>query len=149
MQPSSSSAKQPRNNPIPWIGTTILVLKVGHPMKGYQEIIKSVLCKQPMESGLRVVAQLTHLDPSSPYKMVVLNYDNVVEAQYVDFGYLSCVLSEYMIVIDSDASSLTLGCHKASSLFLLIEIIQKCKCPNTLLPQVQNPNALLPQAQAI
>ena len=106
-------------------------------MKGYQGIVKSVLCKQPMESGLHVVAQLTHLDPSSPYKMVVLDYDDVVEAQYVDFGYLSCVLSEYMIVIDSDASSLTSGCHKASSSFLLIKIIQKCKCPNALLPQAR------------
>ena len=89
MQPSSSLAKQPRNDPIPSISTTILVLKVGHPMKGYQGIVKSVLCKQLMESGLHFVAQLTHLDPSSPYNMVVLDYDDVVEAQYVDFGYLS------------------------------------------------------------
>ena len=74
MQPSSSSAKQPRNDSIPWIGTTILVLKVRHPMKGYQAIVKSVLCKQLIESGLHVVAQLTHLDPSSPYKTVVLDW---------------------------------------------------------------------------
>ena len=67
--------------------------------------------------------------------MVVLDYDDVVEAQYVDFGYLSCVFSEYMIVIDSDASSLASGCYKESSSFLLIEIIWKCKCPNALLPQ--------------
>ena len=86
MQPSSSSAKQPRNDPIPWISTTILVSKVGHPMKGYQGIIKSVLCKQPTESGLHVVAHLTHLDPSSSYKTMVLDYDNVIKAQYVDFG---------------------------------------------------------------
>ena len=56
-------------------------------MKGYQGIIKSVLCKQSTESGLCVVAQLTHLDPSPPYKAVVLDYDDVVEAQYVDFWY--------------------------------------------------------------
>jgi hypothetical protein len=81
--------------------------------------------------------------------MVVLDYDDVVEAQYVDFWYLPCVLSEYMIVIGSDASYLTSGCHKASSSFLLIEIIQKFKYLNALLPQVRKPNALLPQARAI
>jgi hypothetical protein len=35
---------------------------------------------------------------------VVLDYDDVLEAQYVDFGYLPCVPSEYMIVIGSDVS---------------------------------------------
>jgi hypothetical protein len=55
-------------------------------MKGYQGIIKTVLCKQPTKSGLHLVVQLTHLDPSCPYRMVVLNYDNVVEAQYVYLG---------------------------------------------------------------
>ena len=59
-------------------------------MKGYQGIVKTVLCKQLTKSGLCVVAQLTHLDPSCPYKMVVLNYDDVIEVQYVDFGYLLC-----------------------------------------------------------
>jgi hypothetical protein len=73
-------------------------------MKGYQGIVKSVLCRQPTKSGLRVVAQLAHLDPSCPYKTVVLDYDDVLEAQYVDFGYLPCVPSEYMIVIGSNVS---------------------------------------------
>jgi hypothetical protein len=76
-------------------------------MKRYQGVVKTVLCKQPTKSGLHVVAQLTHLDSSCPYKMVVLDYDNVIEAQYVDLGYLPCVPSEYMIVIGSDVSSST------------------------------------------
>jgi hypothetical protein len=76
-------------------------------MKGYRGVIKNVICKQPTNSGLRVVAQLAHLDPSCPYKVVVLDYDDIVEAKYVDFGYLLCVPSEYMIVIGSDVSYLT------------------------------------------
>jgi hypothetical protein len=76
-------------------------------MKGYQGIVKTVLCKQPTKSGLRIVAQLAHLDSSCPYKTVVLNYDDVIEAQYVDFGYPPYVPSEYMIVIGSGVSYLT------------------------------------------
>ena len=62
-------------------------------MKGYQGVIKTILCKQPNKSGLSVVAQLLHLDPTCPYKMVVLNYDDVIEAEYVDFGYLLSLLN--------------------------------------------------------
>src|ERR1700678_769405 len=51
--------------------------------------------EHPTKSGLRVVAQLTHLNPSSPYKMVVFDYDDVIEVQYVDFGYLPGVPSEF------------------------------------------------------
>ena len=57
-------------------------------MKGYQGIVQTVLCGQLTESGLRVVARLTHLNPSSLYKTMVLDYDNVIEVQYVDLGYL-------------------------------------------------------------
>ena len=62
-------------------------------MKGYQGVVKTVLCKQQNKSGLSVVAQLAHFDPASPYKMVVLDYDDVIEAKYVDSGYLSSLLN--------------------------------------------------------
>ena len=106
-------------------------------MKGYQGIIKTVLCKQPTKSGLSVVVQLAHLDPSCPYQTVVLNYDDVIEAKYVDFGYLTRVPSEYMIVIGSDVSYSTSRSHKAYSLFLLIKIIWTPKHFNPLLPQAR------------
>jgi hypothetical protein len=64
----------------------VLVSRHGHPMKGYQGIVKTVLCRQLTESGLRVVAQLSHLNPSCPYKTVVLDYDHVIEVQYVISG---------------------------------------------------------------
>jgi len=105
-QSSSGSVKRLPNDPIPWIGTTVLVWKPGHALKGYKGTIKTVLCKQPTKSGLCVVAQLAHLDPSCPYKTVVLNYDDVIEAKYVDFGYLPRIPSKYMIVIGSNASYL-------------------------------------------
>lgn len=75
-------------------------------MKGYQGIVQTVLCGQLTESGLRVVARLTHLNPSSPYKTMVLNYDDVIEVQYVDFGYL-CRVSLLNMIIGSDVSYLT------------------------------------------
>ena len=67
-------------------------------MKGYQGIVKTVLCKQPTKSGLRLVVQLAHLEPSCPYSTVVLDYADVIEAQYVYLGYLPCVPSEHMTV---------------------------------------------------
>ena len=57
-------------------------------MKGYRGVVKNVLCKQSTKSGLHIAAQLAHLDPSCPYKEVILDYDDIVEAKYVDFGYL-------------------------------------------------------------
>ena len=87
--PSSGLGKHSLNDPIPWINTSILVVKPGHAMKGYQGVIQTVLCNQNNASGLRVVAQLTHLNPSCLYKMVVLDYDEIVEAKYVDLHYLS------------------------------------------------------------
>ena len=62
-------------------------------MKGYQGVIKTVLCEQQNKSSLSVVVQLAHFDPASPYKLVVLDYDDVMEAKYVDFGYLSSLLN--------------------------------------------------------
>jgi hypothetical protein len=62
-------------------------------MKGYQGVVKTVLCKQQNKSGLSVVVQLAHFNPASPYKMVVLDYDDVMEVKYVDFGYLSSLLN--------------------------------------------------------
>jgi hypothetical protein len=85
-QPTSDSESKPFNDPIPWIGTEILVSGYGNPMKGYRGVVKTVLCKQSTESGLRVVAQLAHLNPSCPYKTEVLDYDHVIEVQYVISG---------------------------------------------------------------
>jgi hypothetical protein len=42
-------------------------------MKGYQGVIKTMLWKQQNKSSLSVVVQLAHFDPTSPYKMVVLD----------------------------------------------------------------------------
>jgi hypothetical protein len=86
--PSSGLVKQLLNDLIPWIGTSILVVKPGHAMKGYRGIVKTVLRKQRSASGLRVVAQLTHLNSSCPFQSMVLDYDEVVEAKCVDLRYL-------------------------------------------------------------
>ena len=106
-------------------------------MKGYRGVVKTVLCKRPTKSGLSVVAQLAHLDPSCPYKMVVLDYDDVIEAKYVNFVYMPCAPSDYMIVIGPDVNYSTSWSHKASSLFLLIKIIQTPEYCNALHIQAQ------------
>jgi hypothetical protein len=67
----------------PWIKTEVIVCKVKHPMKGYRAIVKDVLPLQDTLSGLRITAQFTHINPAHPFKIEVLDYDNVVEALYV------------------------------------------------------------------
>ena len=67
---------------IPWLGQTILITKIKHPFKGRQAVVKNVLCNQDTISGLRIVAQLSHWDPTIPFQTIVLDYDDVIEAVY-------------------------------------------------------------------
>jgi hypothetical protein len=64
---------------VPWIGTHIIITKLGSPLKGYEGVVKDVLLGQDTASGLRIVIQLTHFDPSSPFRTTVVDYDDVVE----------------------------------------------------------------------
>ena len=68
---------------VPWIGTTVLVAKTKHALKGCHGIVKNVLRGQETSSGLRVAIQLSSWNPACPFKTVVLDYDDVVEAVYV------------------------------------------------------------------
>ncbi|KIJ90484.1 hypothetical protein K443DRAFT_15198 [Laccaria amethystina LaAM-08-1] len=63
---------------IPWLGQTILITKVKHPFKGREAVVKDVLCSP--DSGLRIVAQLSHWDPTIPFQTIILDYNDVVEA---------------------------------------------------------------------
>ena len=69
---------------VPWIGTHIIIMKLGSPLKGYIGIVKDVLRGQDTASSLKVVIQQEHLNPLSPFKMVVVDYDDVVEQRSVD-----------------------------------------------------------------
>jgi hypothetical protein len=71
-----------RSDQVPWLGQTILVAKVKHPFKSRQAVVKNVLCGQDTPSGLRIVAQLSYLDSAVPFKTIVLDYNDVVEAVY-------------------------------------------------------------------
>jgi hypothetical protein len=64
---------------VPWIGKYVIITKFGNPLKGYVDIIKDVLCGQDTASGLKMAIQLVHLDPSTPFKTTVVDYDDVVE----------------------------------------------------------------------
>jgi hypothetical protein len=64
---------------VPWIGTEVIITKVGNALKGYVGVVKDVLCRQDTASGLKIVIQLTHFNPSCPFQTTVVDYDDVVE----------------------------------------------------------------------
>jgi hypothetical protein len=68
---------------VPWIGTRVIITKLGNPLKGYVGVIKDVLCGQDTVSGLKIVIQLVHLNPSYPFKTTVVDYGDVVEQESV------------------------------------------------------------------
>ena len=64
---------------VPWIGTNVIITKLGSPIKGYVGVVKDVLCGQDTASGLKIDIQLAHLNPSSPFRRTIVDYDDVVE----------------------------------------------------------------------
>jgi hypothetical protein len=64
----------------PWIDVEIVITR-GHAMKGYPGVVKDVICNQRTPSGLKVVVQITSLDPSAPFRIIIVDYDMVVEAR--------------------------------------------------------------------
>lgn len=73
---------------VPWIDTYVIITKLGSPFKGYTGNVKNVLCSQDTASGLKIVLQLAHYEPSSPFKTIVLDYDDVVEERSVNSFHL-------------------------------------------------------------
>jgi hypothetical protein len=63
---------------VPWIGTYVIITKLGNTRKGYVGIVKDVLRGQDTASGLKIAIQLQHLDPSAPFKTTILDHDDVV-----------------------------------------------------------------------
>ena len=64
---------------VPWIGTNVIITKLGSPIKGYVGVVKDVLRGQDTASGLKIDIQLAHLNPSSPFQRKIVDYDDVVE----------------------------------------------------------------------
>ena len=64
---------------MPWIGSYVIITKVGSPLKGYKGVVKDVLPGQDTVSSLKLFLQLAHLDPSAPFRSLVIDYDDVVE----------------------------------------------------------------------
>jgi hypothetical protein len=63
---------------VPWFRTEIMI--VGrHLLKARCGIVLDILCNQATPSGLRVCVELTTLNPASPFRHVVLDYDYIVE----------------------------------------------------------------------
>ncbi|KAF8809874.1 hypothetical protein BYT27DRAFT_7077528, partial [Phlegmacium glaucopus] len=65
-------------NQNPWLNVHVMVVKSG-PHKGYQAVVKNILPGQTTFSKPRLEIQFLHLDPSSPFKRVIVDYDDVVE----------------------------------------------------------------------
>lgn len=65
---------------MPWIGTYVIITKLGCPIKGYVGVVKDVLCGQDTASGLKIDIQLeARYDPSSAFRRMIVDYDDVVE----------------------------------------------------------------------
>ena len=68
-----------RGNKIPWVGTSVIITKLGDPWKGYEAVVKGVLANQRTASGLKVEIQLSHLDFTSPFQTMIVDYDDILE----------------------------------------------------------------------
>ena len=64
---------------MPWIGTHVIITKVGNALKGHVGVVKDVFRGQATASGLKIAIQLTRLDPSCPFRTTVVDYDDIVE----------------------------------------------------------------------
>ena len=79
---------------MPWIGTRVIITKLGSPLKGYVGVVKDVLRGQDTASGLKIVLQLEHHDPSAPYRTEIVDHDGVVELRSVkDFHLQESILN--------------------------------------------------------
>ena len=67
----------PRSEPTPWIGTEVIITGQ-HALKTCRGTVYNV---QKTCSGLRLVIQLTALNPSVPFQRIPFDYDDVVEAE--------------------------------------------------------------------
>lgn len=79
-KPPGRASAVPQHGQVPWIDVEVRITH-GHAMKGYSAVVKDVLCNQQTPSGLRLLIQLTSLDPNSPFSRMTVDYDHVVEAQ--------------------------------------------------------------------
>jgi hypothetical protein len=66
-------------NQVPWLGIPVTIVKAG-PYKGYKAIVKNVLPGHTISGNPRLEIQFLHLDPSSPFKIIAVDYDDVVES---------------------------------------------------------------------
>jgi hypothetical protein len=73
---------------VPWVGTHVIIAKVGNPLKGKPGVVKDVYHGQDTASGLKISLQLEYFDPSSPFKTLVMDYDDVVEQRSVKHLHL-------------------------------------------------------------
>lgn len=70
---------------MPWLGTHVVITKHRSPFKGYSGVVKDVFRGQAT-SGLRIVIQLTHLNPSNPFQSEIFDYDEVIEKSLVNLS---------------------------------------------------------------
>jgi hypothetical protein len=71
---------------VPWLGTHVVITKHRSPLKGYSGVVKDVLRGRATPSDLRIVIQLTHLNPSNPFQSEIFDYDEVIEKSLVNLS---------------------------------------------------------------
>lgn len=77
--PMSSTSYISKVNWVPWLDIPVTIIKAG-PHKGHSAVVKNVLPGQTTSSNLRLEIQFLHIDPSSPFKIITVDYDDVVES---------------------------------------------------------------------
>jgi hypothetical protein len=95
--PVPEEPKLTQRDRIPWLGVKVLVSKKGHPRKGQPAIVcdvrpgqpttnitvSGVPLKQSSPSGLKIQVQFLNYDPNVPFPKENLEYDDLVEFEYV------------------------------------------------------------------
>jgi len=79
------STRIPHSDPVPWIGTEVVITQPKHPFKGHRGTVKDVNCRQATSSGLVLQIELATFLSIAPFRVITLDYDAVVEARWVVF----------------------------------------------------------------
>ena len=99
---------------VPWISTNVIITKLGSSFKGYVAVVKDVLPGQDTASSLKIEIQLTYLDPASPFRRTIVDYDDVVEKMWVNDLHLH---AQYLISLLEGRDTHFMTMHSLKAFF--------------------------------
>jgi len=83
---TSEAAPQPNTQHlladfVPWVNAHVVVTKAKHPRKGTHGIVTNVLRGQGTSVEPRIQIRPLAYNPLTPFSLIVVDYDDVVEAR--------------------------------------------------------------------